>query len=215
MRKCAFFSMLVLLFVVHEHADAVGIRSYGVKVGLVQAGQTWDYSGTASNLKAFEKQRSGLSAGGYIEWLDIPIVSLVVEAQYVQKGCREDINITSEQGPLSSGTKAIRPRLDYLSIPVLLKIRYGFAAGSVYALAGPRYDFLIGKKSEGVVDSVFDKVKSADYGVTLGVGVEVAHVVTKSIGVEFLYNPSLRKIYTAELLAIKNSSLELKLVVGF
>ncbi len=214
MKKCAFIAMLVLLLAAQEHADAMSVRSYGVKVGLVRAGQTWDYSGVLSHLKLFDEQRSGISAGLYVEWLDLPVVSLVTGAEYVQRGCRGSIRLTSEGGPTPIATSTYNPGLDYVSFPILLKVRYGFSAGSVYALVGPRYEVLVSRHSSGV-EVVFDRVKSEDYGLTLGAGVEVANIVTKSIGVEFQYCPNFRKIYTAELLAIKNSSLEFKLVVGF
>ena len=133
--KYAYVALVALGLLVGERSDAVGVgvvRSYGVKLGVVSAGQSWDYSGGMSGLKVFDKRRSGLAVGGYVEWLAIPTISLVTEVDYAQKGCRDAVNVLSEGSPVPTGTMTIRPRLDYVSIPVLLKLRYGLSFGSVY-----------------------------------------------------------------------------------
>ena len=216
--KYAYVALVALGLLVGERSDAVGVgvvRSYGVKLGVVSAGQSWDYSGGMSGLKVFDKRISGLAVGGYVEWLAIPTISLVTEVDYAQKGCRDAVNVLSEGSPVPTGTMTIRPRLDYVSIPVLLKLRYGLSFGSVYGLAGPRYDILVGKRGDSRVAEVFDHVKSADYGITLGVGIELASLLTKRLGAEFRYSPNFRKIFTSELLAVKNNSFEFMAVVGF
>jgi hypothetical protein len=156
---------------------------------------------------------SRLTAVGYLELLDIPILSALVEVQYTQKGMSESLPITTESQPEGTGefiTK--RPRVDYLSIPVLAKVRFSMPVIVPYLVVSPRLDFLLSKKGEGY-DAVINKFKTTGFGAALGVGVEVTSLLPISLLAEFRYNPSFDDAFSNSFLTVKNRSLDLLLGV--
>ena len=209
MKPRAFF-LLILVFFVYSTSHAQLVRGYGLKLGVVAANQSWRYTGTA---ELPTDHRWGFTAVGYLELLDIPILSALVEVQYTQKGMSESLPITTESQPEGTGefiTK--RPRVDYLSIPVLAKVRLSMPVVVPYLVAGPRLDFLLSKKGEGY-DAVINKFKTTGFGATLGVGVEVTSLLPISLLAEFRYNPSFDDAFSNSFLTVKNRSLDFLLGV--
>ena len=209
-----FLIIVIILFVFSRVVRAQLISSYGIKIGMTEASQSWNYSGYLSNIKVFNKSRSGLDFGIYTEWFNIPVISVLTEIHYIQKGCKDDISVRTSEFPLGTGeTRTIIPRIDYISIPILSKVRYNIEFINIYAIAGPRLDVLIGKNSEAV-GAVFDDLKKTDFGETFGMGLELPIKTIYHIGLEFRYSLSSQNIFTNEWLKVKNKSLEFLLVLG-
>jgi hypothetical protein len=113
------------------------IRNYGIKAGLVSATQTWKTTIEFSEFPSLE-ERPGFDIGFFVEWSNMPILSFITEAHYVQKGVTEG----------TSNFVIARPRADYFSVPILAKARlssppFTDSQFTSYLIAGPRVDFLI------------------------------------------------------------------------
>ena len=197
---------IILLFTTECRAQL--IHSYGLKLGIVDASQSWTYSGILTGATAFEKSRIGLDLGGYIEWLDLPVVSLLTEAHYIQKGAIDEF-------PLASGQiRKSTLRIDYLSFPVLAKFRFGTPLITAYGAVGPRIDFYLGKNKDATA-GVFDGIKSSDFGATVGLGFEIPIIIGYKLGSEFRYSYSSTDIIADQYLVVKNSSAEFLVTIGF
>lgn len=182
------------------------IRGYGLKVGAVSATQTWDYR---INVNFPTERRWGIDAGVYVEILDIPYVSLLGELHYTQKGFSVTLPVTTPAQPNGTGEYVTtRPRVDYLSIPLLVKLRLDMSLVTPYLFAGPRLDYLIAKEPEGT-QAVLDNFKSTDVGVSLGAGLEVPLTIVSAALVEFRYSPSFNEAFSNNNLTVKNQSIEL------
>ncbi len=208
--KSRIIKMICLCIVVSTIVHAQFIRGYGVKVGAVSATQTWDYK---INLNFPTERRWGIDVGGYLEILDIPFMSVLGEVHYVQKGFSFTLPVTTAAQPDGTGeyiTK--RPRVDYLSIPLLAKVRFDMGTFSPYIFGGPRVDFLVAKAPEGT-QLVLDNFKSTDVGVSIGVGIEVPLPVVSAALAEFRYSPSFNDAFNNNNLTVKNQSFELLLGV--
>jgi opacity protein-like surface antigen len=203
-------AVLFLLFMSFSMGHSQLIRGYGIKAGVAFANQDWRYDASGS---LNTDRRKGVDVGAFVEWLDIPFLSVVTEAHYIQKGFSENIAVTSEEYPDGTGQVVTHtPELDYLSIPVLAKMRYDFLNISLYGFAGPRYDILVSTKSD-VFGAVLDNIKSSELGATLGLGIDCSLPALFKIGAEIRYSPDIQNIYSKNILTVKNRSWEMLVVV--
>lgn len=120
----------------------------------------------------------GFAAGA---WLAIPVgpsLSIQPELNYVQKGTSlGSVDVTGPGGEII-GTAEILEAVDYLELPVLLRVSFpGGGAVSPYLVGGPVMGFRMSQqiKVSGVVDigTDIDFFKSTDFGAALGAGLEL------------------------------------------
>ncbi len=160
-------------------SNAQLVRGFGFKTGAVVADQSWDFSGQVSGFPDKDGDRWGFDAGGFVELFGTGPFSLVPEVHYIQKGMTYKIQETSYNFPSGTGQFLIfRPLIEYISVPVLVKVQPFSLPVAPYLLAGPRVDFLLSKNPEGL-QFVYDKFKKSDFGATFGVGVEFLNVMTE------------------------------------
>ncbi|KAF0153072.1 MAG: hypothetical protein FD143_512 [Ignavibacteria bacterium] len=212
--KSKFLVTVLVIFIFSKVVNAQLLSSFGMKIGVANAGQSWDYSGDLTTIEIFDKSRIGFAFGVYTEWFDLPLISIIAEAHYIQKGSKGEIIVATMDSPAGTGeTKTITPRIDYLSMPLLAKLRYETNSFTVYGIAGPRIDILIGKNSEAV-GSVFDDFKYTDIGGTFGFGFEIPITEIYFASCELRYSPSFQNIFSNGILEVKNRSLEFLVVFG-
>ncbi len=209
-KKIFFLSIIIIL--VSTSLQAQFVRSYGFKVGGSLAKQAWDYS---SNYSLEPDNRFGLNIGGFVEFLDLPLASIIAEADYSQKGMKIDIPTTSESGPEIIGTTTLNNRIDYLSLFLLGKLRYNLVLFSPYLIAGPRFDIELGKNVEKGFETIYDDFKKDNFGLTVGIGTELIKILPLSLLAEFRYNYDLSNVYSNERLKVKNQSFDFLVGVFF
>jgi hypothetical protein len=193
------------------------LDGYGAKLGLVVANQTWNY---AQPTNFTPTARSGLGFGGFIEFAYKPSIHLMIELDYVQKGFNADIvtTVPAEQVDTGGGpgtttqTKTIKPRADYLSLPVTVKFVYNSNIISPYAFAGPRLDYMIGRNSDG---AVFDNFHRWDAGISIGGGFGIYSKSSFSGFIEIRYSPSFTPTYKSDQVTVKNTSFEVLAGIKF
>ena len=177
------------------------VRGFGVKAGACTATQVWnDHS---------YGYRWGIDLGGYVEWLDMPVVTILSEVHYIQKGLRYRFYRTP--GPLPDETwnyDESTPRIDYLSFPILGKVRYGFGEAEAYFVAGPRIDLLLGQDGDGW--PLFAQNGTTSIGATLGFGIQTRVASFLTWGLELRYSPSFTHD-EIENFSVKNKSFEMLL----
>lgn len=212
MKKVSLLSFFAIALLSSELQGQI-IRSYGIKGGLVRSGQTWDLSQNASGLLLSNDKVQSIGLGGYIEWMDIPIVSVVTEANYYHKGSNLGFQSTSVIDPAGIGVRTVSPWLGYLSLPLMVKIRYDMPLGDIYILGGIRYDILIDKNRDAEI-LVMNQWKSTDFGYNIGAGIELPIAFFHNIGIEIRYSTGLQEIYSSSDISIKNSATEMLLVFG-
>ena len=93
----------------------------------------------------------------------------------------------------NSVTEGVVPqdiRVDYLQVPVLLRLNAGTDSANgfvVYGIAGPAVSLKIGDEIEGV--TIDDSFEGADVGIVFGGGVEITRVI-----IEARYEKGFRRI---------------------
>lgn len=194
--------------------EAQLIKGLGFKAGLAAETQKWDFptwSGIAFNTKI----HPGLDVGIFLEWLDVPYISVLTELHYIQKGaeCRSNVMLTTPSRPDGIGY-SFTPRLDYLSIPLLMKFRFNLPILYVYLLAGPRIDIFLSKRGDEwpLFNEVYQKENLSG---TFGIGFGSLSLKPFTIGIEFRYSPDFQKSYSTNDLKVYNQSLEFLLVISY
>ncbi len=206
-------AVFVSLFVVHSMSESQLIRHCGLKAGIASTNQNWAWPAQAS-VSANSTSRLGVDVGAFVEWLDIPLFSVLTELHYIQKGSEATTNvpITTAQFPDGTGQfLSYSTRINYCSVPLLAKLRMNWGVFSPYVIAGPRFDLYL--SNDGTFPSHdFNKL---DVGGTLGIGVELPSVLPVQIGAELRYSPSFQDAYSVQSLTIRNRSLEILLVLAY
>ncbi len=213
MKTIAIFIIVTLCFslsVVHGQI----ITGWGIKTGATFANQEFEYLQTSLNMDI--NSRTGLDVGIFVELLPLPVLRLVPEIHYIQKGMVEEQIKAGESGPEPLGTLEYSNRVDYLSIPLLAKITIPNLIISPYLIAGPRLDIILGYDSEPVDDSIiYDNFESYDLGADFGIGVETNLILPVHILAELRFSPSFSNAYETDLLKVKNQALELLVGIKF
>jgi hypothetical protein len=204
LKKLVIASLTVLFLAAFAAQPAAA--DFGVKGGLALS--TLSFSALAEapplvNLKA--------PVGGIFFGMGFGLFSVQPEVLYVRMG-----------GRMEEGADWIEDRLDYIQIPILLKIHVlpGPISPAVYA--GPYGSFRLGAKEVenigGVTDSfdIKDQIKSTDYGLVFGGGIDFKLPVLK-LSAEVRYNLGLVNIAKNAPSGywVKNRSLMFLVGVGF
>jgi hypothetical protein len=214
MKKFTIIAILLLTF--FSATDAQLIKSYGLKVGMASTNQDWNFS-SSTGVIVNASARQSVDAGIFIEWLNLPIISIITEADYVQKGadCTTNIIVTTPDNPDGTGENLIfSTKVAYLSVPVLAKIKLAGALVSPYILAGPRFDFYLTNNSDGMGKTLNGSQKM-DFGGTFGLGIEISSLLPIQLGAEIRYSPTFQDSYSISYLTVRNRSLEFLLVASF
>jgi hypothetical protein len=194
-------TVLVLAAVVPQPA----VAGFGLKGGLAQS--NLDFSPSAllplKNLNA--------PMGGIFWGFNLGLFTIQPEALYVRMGTR-----------LEESPNWMEDRLDYIQIPVLLKL--GLLPGPIKLViyGGGYYSFLLSANAvsniDGIEDStsIKDQVKSNDYGAVFGGGIDFNLAAIK-LSAEVRYNLGMANINNVvdDTTSIKNHSLMFLVGIGF
>ena len=157
----------------------------------------------------------------YAEWLNVPIISVVTELGYAQRGfseTREERDATGE--PIQD--VVADTRLDYVTGAVLAKVRYASAGIVPYAVVGPRIDALVNREaghfewSGGSEESELASLyESTALGATVGAGVEVRRGLPFSLSAEGRYEHDVTDSAPDVPRTLRNNAFSLVLGIGF
>ena len=193
------------------------IRAYGFKIGATSSSQVWDY--TIDWLSDFDftpETRWGINVGVFSEFFNIPYFSLVTELNYIQKGMKEDVPVTTVTNPDGTGEYITwDTRVDYLNLSALGKLRLELNLFIPYILLGPKIDFEINQEhSLGSADIVEENFNEVMYGLKIGIGSEVK-LSTINILAEILYDYNFNDLYENENLTVTSDSFDFRIGMLF
>ena len=195
------FICIFLITLFSQSSESQTIKAYGLKIGAVSATQSFNYT---TNFSLSTANRWGIDVGGSVELLPTRYFSLLTEIHFIQKGFSFSSELSTPTHPEGTGIFVIiKPRLDYLSIPILAKIRFENDGITPYLIAGPRFDFLLGEYDTPV------KYTSSDFGATFGGGFEWSAISVPIIIVEGRFSPSFTYVFQNQNVAVKNNSFEI------
>jgi opacity protein-like surface antigen len=202
---------LILVLILASIGNAQLIKAVGAKVAYTSSYQDFRYT----NFSVTTQRRSGINAAVFLEWLNSPYVSIVSQAEYAQRGMVMRAAITLND-PTPVGYVDLDNRVDYLSVPILVKLMLPLDSVTPYLIAGPRYDVLLGFHSDrSGFDAVYNDFKHNMLGFSVGGGVSTTAFFPYPLIVEFRYNADLGDSYATPLLTVRNEAFDVWLGVAF
>ena len=210
--KSEIFGIVCLALFASTLCQSQFLLAYGLKFGVASARQTWNYS-IATSVPA--QTRWGLDIAVSAEALNLPCFSILGELHYVQKGFLVTLPISTPAYPEGTGDYILlKPEVDYISFPLLAKVRLQGDTYSPFLTLGPRIDVLVRREADGF-ELVFDRFSSVDGGVSAGIGLDIRLTTTSRVSAEFRYSPDFTDAHSTHLLAVRNQSKEFLLGVSF
>jgi hypothetical protein len=207
--KHQFIITLTILLCINS-GDAQILKTYGMKIGLTSANQTYEWPNPSWQLNFKpDKRRVGINAGIYAEWLTMPFFSFLTQLEYTQRGDGFKFNRRGENNE-DLGTAIKYTRIDYISAAVLCKLRYETNIINPYLIGGPRLDYLLSYKSDlGDPREPYNSFKDVLIGFSIGAGAEITNLCSYIIIAEFRYNLDLTNSYDNGYLIIKNNAFDI------
>jgi hypothetical protein len=198
--------LIILCFALTLQAQI--ISGYGLKIGATSSGQEWDYK----YLNDFTPEtRWGINVGVFAELFKIPYFNLVAELNYVQKGMKDELKVTTPQSPDTGEYITWDTRIDYINISALGKLRLELSKFVPYVLLGPKVDFEINDKtSPESTNSVAENYNEVLFGFKTGIGCEIKFN-SISVLAEILYDYNFNNLYDGEYLTVTSDSFDFRL----
>ncbi|RIK72006.1 hypothetical protein DCC62_20845 [candidate division KSB1 bacterium] len=171
------------------------MKSYGVKAGLNFSNLIIEDERSSSRFTDTER-RTGLNAALFGELGVSSVMSVVAQVEYAQYGYIEEATRTLGTNPGATQTARGTTRLDYVSVPVMVKLQ---SSPGPYLAFGPRIDWLV-NRSPGVIEFKHDGItdtgvsgwpellKETTYGGVVGLGVAANKIWKIPVIVEARYN---------------------------
>ena len=218
MHKKIVVLLIILLTISAKYTFGQFISSYGLHFGFTSSWQTEIFVG--GKLEGINSTNS-FSGGLYVECFKGSWYSIKSEVNYSRKGMKMETPITTVEFPNGTGEILKNElQLDYLSLLIIPSIYAELRTIKIYALAGPRIDVEL-SKSKNIsgpeparsyfVDGIEKQLKNykkIQYGLTIGVGVQIKELLSFPFGLEVRYNPDISRVYETEYIYIRNNSLE-------
>jgi hypothetical protein len=127
-------------------------------------------------------QRTNWVLGGFVKFNMGSFFAIQPEVLYVRKGAK-----AAATGLL---TESVKFNLDYIDIPVLLRVQTGKSSG-FYVVGGPSFGINITAETEtdSGTEDISDDINGNDTGIVVGAGFDLAHIL-----IEGRYTQSLSSI---------------------
>ena len=204
---------LTLCTVLLAAAVSLARPAFGVKAGVAFSKQTFDYTDFESEFDT----RAGLQFGFFLEYPVNRYFSLVPEFRYVPVGVKYSILYIQDYGFNGEPVYETRQtRVDYLSVPLMIKARLPMRKFTPYLIAGPRVDFQLGTGADAAdFSQVYDQFDQITAGFIFGGGVQFKLSPRYNLLVEASYSPDVTKVYETDFLNVRNHTLSIVTGVTF
>jgi len=207
--------VLTLLLICLDGSNAQLIRGYGFKIAVTSASHSYEYSNPPwPGFGPKTVRRVGVNAGFFVEWLDLPFFSVLTPVEYTQRGVGHEYVLTLND-PTPIGKAVDYRRVDYVSIPILLKMRVSLGLLEAYVFVGPRADILLGYQEDVPnISSVYKDFKKLTTGGSFGIGIESDNLLLSSLFLEIRYNADFMDSYDKGILKVRNNAFDVWLGIA-
>jgi hypothetical protein len=200
-RTMLLIACVAMVAIVAGATTAQAQMTKGVKAGLTMT----TFTGDDKTMETIDPSyKMGFAVGGYLNHAFTPQFSFQPEAYFALKGAKYE-----------EGSDSITVKLNYLSIPLLLKMQTNPDSG-LFFVAGPEIAFTLSAKSkidvggESLDVDMKDDVKGMDYGLVVGAGVNLT-----KMSIEARYSMGLTTIDdTVDETDVKNSGFTVLFGIG-
>lgn len=201
--------ILVVLMTFTGVSQAQLIRAFGFKVGISFAKH--DLEGFILPEEII-RRRTGVTGGLFVEWLNLPVLSLVTQIEYSRRGTGIEITRTDSHGN-PAGIFRINSRLDYLSLPVFVKLSESSTAISPYLMGGIRFDYLFDHSQ--FLEDIYNQFRKGAVGGIVAIGIAPKLSSFFQPLFELRYDLDFTNSFSRKGFEARNNVVNLTLGVGF
>ena len=192
------------------------LKAWGFKAGLTSSGEELQWASPPAIPHSSER-RTGFMVGAFAEWSIITPLSVVTELEYRQAGSLQQA-VYEYSYPVATAWLFLNDRVDYISIPILMKVTIPCGSVEPYIFAGPRADIQVGVHRSPLFNVTGDFPPYEDYhklllGGTAGAGVELKGLLPFTVLAELSYDPDFSAPYKDNYLTIRSNAYGLSLGV--
>ncbi|OGU61022.1 MAG: hypothetical protein A2V66_09795 [Ignavibacteria bacterium RBG_13_36_8] len=205
--KSKFLFSLVLCLLFSSQSYTQSIRDVGIRIGITSSNQSMPQYPDS-------KRRTGFVGGGFIEWNTIPMLSLVTQVEFVNRGCIIEMPRTDANSPDPVGIISIDSKLSYFSFSVYAKFYLKIADITPYIIVGPRIDYLFDYNSDAF-QSIYNDFKKVIFSGQFGFGLEVDSELPVRPYAELRYVFDFTDSYKPDNYKIRNNSFDITFGVLF
>ncbi|MBN2571796.1 MAG: outer membrane beta-barrel protein [Ignavibacteriales bacterium] len=203
------YALVFFLVFCNIKAQFTLVKNFGVKAGYITSNLEWE--GEDLDLQ----KRNGFMLGIYGEFFDFQGLSLLIQMEYEQKGMQTEVMFLNYPKAGENTTLITDVRLDYFSIPLMLKYTPPIEFDIIpYIFGGANINLLMSQIS--TLDwfrTTYDSLSSNTIGLIGGIGFIFGPKDNVSLMAEFRYNFDLTDSDKSDFRKIKNKSFEI--VLGF
>jgi hypothetical protein len=199
--------LFVLLFVgLLSVASAQSPDRYGLRVSYSASGVVFNYQ--SSSFSGETDSRLSFNISLVAEWDLQPWLVLGAEPGWARRGYKRDITTFFFPFGSMGGSQV---QLEYLTLPVLARIKPASWKLAPYLEAGPRLDILLSRTIEDTgagsyERAVFEEYNSITGGVSLGAGLELARFSPVCLSGGYRLNLDIFNSYSDEAITVRNRS---------
>ena len=182
------YLILILLIIIPSNLKSQILDNYGLKVSYTRS------KINVNGIHNYSIWRSGINCLFFIEKNIYKSISTTIELEYAQKGYISEQIETSEIGEKIQIVRA-NTRLDYISVPIFMKISYNISSIKPFIQFGPRLDYMFNYEKGtykftkvSVTDETAKYLDSFSFGSSLYIGFILPFILDKNIILEVRYN---------------------------
>ncbi len=202
--------MVMALLLLPAAINAQFIKAIGFKAGGMVSQYKYEYKINGVYENNDPDNYTAVNYGIYGEFFNLPLVSVLAEINYVEKGARMKVPITDAQHPDGTGQfSTLKFENDYLNISLLAKVRLESSICTPYVFLGPKVDYELkrsGEYASFVNEADYNKLR---FGFKTGIGTEVK-IFAIHLFAEVVYDKDLGYLYNSTALRITSSAADFR-----
>ncbi|MFH1740886.1 MAG: outer membrane beta-barrel protein [bacterium] len=163
------FSIIYLILFLQGQVSAQVCGPVGIKIGALCSDQA--FQGAFSIRSTKRIPQVGIAV--FAQWFRASRFSLLTQLELAQRGTQVTELIPTAPFEREISHVSLRNKLQYVSMPILLRWSQSSDGLDVYALIGPRIDYLLHYSSQNhYLDGAYADFKRTLLGASIGVGLE-------------------------------------------
>jgi len=207
------FILIIMLFPILIPAQK--LKAVGGKIGFTFIHSTWDLSDPEINKFYPEKPKFyNAFLGLYGEFFSNKSLSTCVDLSYHYTDYQFDYSMKDKYGEVI-GTSSIRNSIQYISLLIKEKLKYGKGLGpNVYGFLGPRLELEFHKNYDKDFVTVFNNTNKVLLGYTVGAGFSYNFTTVQALA-ECYWHGDIIKTYSSDYGKILNNGLGINIGAGW
>jgi hypothetical protein len=204
------FLIIAVVLLLCSTLQAQFIKSIGFKIGGTSSQQKHSYQLDKTVIEDNPDCKIGYNFGVFGEFLNNPVLSLIAEMNYVEKGFQRELELTNLEHPDGTGEKIILTAgINYFNFSALAKARLQGNFCTPYVFLGPKLDIELNKSDDSPMLPGMENFNKVRFGFKAGMGTEI-YLFGITFLAEVIYDKDLGYLYKNDRFEITTSAIDFR-----